>query len=141
MNIEVLDDKGLVNLDEQEWQSLRKYSYVKKMCQETVPGYPNKHYNKPFEFYEVQGEPEKFELPWKEFKTEEKWQDLFGKTLGLPFGKYKKMDTKVIKNGAKKGNPIELGDKVKIHYNGTLVNGTEFESTHKQDRPYSFYIG
>ena len=120
---------------------MRKYSYLKKMCQETVPGKPNEPYGKPFEFYEVQGEPKKIDLPWKEFKTEEQWQNLFNTTLGLPFKKYKRVETKVIKNGAKKGNPIELGDKVKIHYNGTLVNGTEFESTHKQEKPYSFYIG
>lgn len=46
---------------------MRKYSYLKKMCQETVPGKPNEPYGKPFEFYEVQGEPGKIDIPWKEF--------------------------------------------------------------------------
>ncbi len=31
-------------------------------------------------------------------------------------------------------------DKVKVHYRGTLINGTEFDSSYKTQRPASFYL-
>mmetsp|Transcript_22791 Transcript_22791/g.31848 ORF Transcript_22791/g.31848 Transcript_22791/m.31848 type:complete len:109 (+) Transcript_22791:134-460(+) len=33
------------------------------------------------------------------------------------------------------------GDKLTMHYTGTLTNGQEFDSSHKKKRPFSFTIG
>ena len=33
------------------------------------------------------------------------------------------------------------GDKVKVHYRGTLTDGSEFDSSKKHDRPFDFTIG
>ena len=39
------------------------------------------------------------------------------------------------------GPEAAVGDKVKVHYAGTLTDGTEFDSSKKHDRPFDFKIG
>lgn len=40
-----------------------------------------------------------------------------------------------------KGAEAKAGDNVKVHYVGTLTNGTEFDSSKKRDRPFEFPLG
>jgi len=35
----------------------------------------------------------------------------------------------------------QKGDTLKIHYTGTLEDGTEFDSSRKRDQPFSFKLG
>ena len=46
---------------------------------------------------------------------------------------------KIIKSGA--GRQPGKADTVKIHYRGTLVNGTEFDSSFKRGKPATFGVG
>ena len=39
------------------------------------------------------------------------------------------------------GAEAASGDKVKMHYTGTLMNGTEFDSSRKRPEPFEFTIG
>jgi peptidyl-prolyl cis-trans isomerase A (cyclophilin A) len=39
------------------------------------------------------------------------------------------------------GAEAAKGDKVKVHYTGTLTDGTEFDSSKKHDQPFDFRIG
>jgi FKBP-type peptidyl-prolyl cis-trans isomerase len=52
----------------------------------------------------------------------------------LPSG----LQYKVIKEGT--GKTPALGDKVKTHYRGTLINGTEFDSSYKRNKPTEFAV-
>jgi FKBP-type peptidyl-prolyl cis-trans isomerase FklB len=52
----------------------------------------------------------------------------------LPSG----LQYKVIKEGT--GKSPQKTDKVKVHYRGTLVNGTEFDSSHKRGQPAEFGV-
>ena len=47
------------------------------------------------------------------------------------------MEDVVVGTGAEAAN----GDKVKVHYRGTLTDGTEFDSSKKHDQPFDFKIG
>ncbi len=40
-----------------------------------------------------------------------------------------------------KGPEAKAGDKVKVHYTGTLTNGTEFDSSRKRNQPFPFQLG
>ena len=46
---------------------------------------------------------------------------------------------KVIKEG--KGPKPKPTDTVKVHYRGTLLNGTEFDSSYKRGQPVTFSVG
>ncbi len=39
------------------------------------------------------------------------------------------------------GRAVKAGDKVKVHYVGTLTDGTEFDSSRKHGQPFSFEVG
>jgi len=40
-----------------------------------------------------------------------------------------------------KGEAAKAGDKIKVHYTGTLTNGTEFDSSRKRNTPFEFVLG
>lgn len=40
-----------------------------------------------------------------------------------------------------KGEEVHGGDHIKIHYNGTLLDGTEFDSSYKRGAPFKTRIG
>ena len=52
----------------------------------------------------------------------------------LPSG----LQYKVVKEGT--GNTPTADDKVKTHYRGTLINGTEFDSSYKRNKPAEFPV-
>jgi FKBP-type peptidyl-prolyl cis-trans isomerase len=39
------------------------------------------------------------------------------------------------------GPAAKAGDRVKVHYTGTLVDGTEFDTSRKRGKPFEFVIG
>jgi FKBP-type peptidyl-prolyl cis-trans isomerase FklB len=53
----------------------------------------------------------------------------------LPSG----LQYKVIEEGSEGPKP-ELNDRVKVHYRGTLLDGTEFDSSYKRNQPMTFTV-
>lgn len=49
------------------------------------------------------------------------------------------MQYKVITEG--KGDKPKASDRVKVHYRGTLIDGTEFDSSYKRGQPAQFAVG
>ena len=45
---------------------------------------------------------------------------------------------KVLEEGGKKGKQPKSTDTVTVHYRGTLIDGTEFDSSYKRNQPTSF---
>ncbi|MBI2011935.1 FKBP-type peptidyl-prolyl cis-trans isomerase [Candidatus Daviesbacteria bacterium] len=50
--------------------------------------------------------------------------------------KFRTEDTKI-----GEGNEVQSGDYIVIHYNGTLENGTKFDSSYDRDTPLRVRIG
>jgi FKBP-type peptidyl-prolyl cis-trans isomerase len=55
--------------------------------------------------------------------------------LTLPSG----LQYKVIREG--KGSKPTMNDKIKVHYTGTLIDGTVFDSSYKRNEPAEFNVG
>jgi peptidylprolyl isomerase/FKBP-type peptidyl-prolyl cis-trans isomerase FklB len=55
----------------------------------------------------------------------------------LPSG----LEYKVVQSGPKDGVAPHLGDEVKVNYEGTLIDGTVFDSSYTRGEPASFTLG
>lgn len=42
---------------------------------------------------------------------------------------------------AGQGDPIEWGDYIEVHYEGTFMDGRVFDSSRKRNKPMNFYVG
>ncbi len=42
---------------------------------------------------------------------------------------------------AGEGEPIEWGDRLRVHYRGFFLDGREFDSSYGRDQPLEFYVG
>jgi FKBP-type peptidyl-prolyl cis-trans isomerase FklB len=49
------------------------------------------------------------------------------------------MQYKILKPGT--GKAPKLGDMVSVNYRGTLIDGTEFDSSYKRNKPFDFELG
>jgi peptidylprolyl isomerase/FKBP-type peptidyl-prolyl cis-trans isomerase FklB len=55
----------------------------------------------------------------------------------LPSG----LQYKVVQSGPAGGQPIHLGDEVKVNYEGALIDGTVFDSSYQRGEPDVFTVG
>ena len=47
--------------------------------------------------------------------------------------------TQVLREGD--GDPAKKGDKIQVHFVGTLLDGTTFDSSRERRQPFSFWVG
>lgn len=55
----------------------------------------------------------------------------------IPMNEELKIDDIVVGSG----NEVKDGDKVSVHYKGSLTNGTEFDSSYSRNQPFEFSVG
>jgi peptidylprolyl isomerase/FKBP-type peptidyl-prolyl cis-trans isomerase FklB len=55
----------------------------------------------------------------------------------LPSG----LEYRIVKSGPKDGPTAKLGDDVKVQYQGTLIDGTVFDSSYDRGEPAEFVVG
>jgi FKBP-type peptidyl-prolyl cis-trans isomerase len=48
---------------------------------------------------------------------------------------------KIIDETIGTGNAVKSGDTVRVHYRGTLENGTKFDSSYDRGQPFGFILG
>lgn len=59
--------------------------------------------------------------------------------LGIDAGPEAKLDIKDLSVG--KGKEAKPGQRLAVHYKGTLTDGKEFDSSHKRNKPFEFELG
>lgn len=69
-------------------------------------------------------------------KSEKKKDEKSAETKGKIDKRADGLIVEDIKDG--KGAAAKLGSKIKVHYRGTLMNGTEFDSSYKRKEPITF---
>ena len=67
----------------------------------------------------------------------------FAPALGVDLAQSMRMDSGVYYRDVKVGEGAEVrpGQRVSVHYRGTLVDGTEFDANRAGDTPYTFRLG
>jgi len=52
---------------------------------------------------------------------------------------YEELSWEIIKEGT--GSEVKAGDNLKVHYKGTLIDGTKFDSSYDRNTPFDVVIG
>jgi len=114
----------------------KKLALGQEEIQKVMMGFQQRMMAKQKELQEKQQERQKVEAA-KNLATGKAFLAANGTKKGvkvLPSG----LQYKIIKKGS--GKTPTANDKVKTHYRGTLINGTEFDSSYKRNQPAEFPV-
>ena len=102
----------------------------------------------PVSQYVIQNYLNQFLMDYQEKQIKNQFKDYMAKNkafldenskkdsvVTLPSG----LQYKVIREGS--GNKPTMNDRIKVHYIGTLIDGTEFDSSYKRNEPAEFQVG